>query len=87
ISPEPTQTLYFLIARFLEDGPCQQAAQVGGGWRRRGLPGRGRTDWTGKEHPRSYQNLVRQRPPDFLYCRWQEKGIIHPIFNLKAHIT
>lgn len=22
--------LYFLIARFLEDGPCQQAAQVGG---------------------------------------------------------
>lgn len=21
--------LYFLIARFLEDGPCQQAAQVG----------------------------------------------------------
>uniref|UniRef100_A0A8C9LDW5 BRWD/PHIP N-terminal domain-containing protein n=1 Tax=Pavo cristatus TaxID=9049 RepID=A0A8C9LDW5_PAVCR len=26
--PLPAE-LYFLIARFLEDGPCQQAAQVG----------------------------------------------------------
>lgn len=32
--------LYFLIARFLEDGPCQQAAQVGGA--RRGPGGRSR---------------------------------------------
>uniref|UniRef100_A0A8C3CMY5 Pleckstrin homology domain interacting protein n=1 Tax=Cairina moschata TaxID=8855 RepID=A0A8C3CMY5_CAIMO len=59
--PAVPAELYFLIARFLEDGPCQQAAQVGL------LPKR--TDWTGKEHPRSYQNLVRQRPhlaPDHL---------------------
>uniref|UniRef100_A0A8C5R7B4 Pleckstrin homology domain interacting protein n=1 Tax=Leptobrachium leishanense TaxID=445787 RepID=A0A8C5R7B4_9ANUR len=45
----PLPTLYFLIARFLEDGPCQQAAQL--------LPNR--VDWTGKEHPRTYQNLVK----------------------------
>lgn len=39
VSPAPLSRaeLYFLIARFLEDGPCQQAAQV----RRRG-PGGGR---------------------------------------------
>uniref|UniRef100_A0A8C6XUR3 Pleckstrin homology domain interacting protein n=1 Tax=Naja naja TaxID=35670 RepID=A0A8C6XUR3_NAJNA len=53
--------LYFLIARFLEDGPCQQAAQVrivagAGPWNL--LPKR--TDWTGKEHPRSYESLVRE---------------------------
>uniref|UniRef100_A0A669QF39 Pleckstrin homology domain interacting protein n=1 Tax=Phasianus colchicus TaxID=9054 RepID=A0A669QF39_PHACC len=62
--PLPAE-LYFLIARFLEDGPCQQAAQVG--TRGRLLPKR--TDWTGKEHPRSYQNLVkyyRHLAPDHL---------------------
>uniref|UniRef100_A0A8C5JPX0 Pleckstrin homology domain interacting protein n=1 Tax=Junco hyemalis TaxID=40217 RepID=A0A8C5JPX0_JUNHY len=54
-----SRELYFLIARFLEDGPCQQAAQL--------LPKR--TDWTGKEHPRSYENLVkyyRHLAPDHL---------------------
>ena len=51
--------LYFLIARFLEDGPCQQAAQVliREVAEKELLPRR--TDWTGKEHPRTYQNLVR----------------------------
>uniref|UniRef100_A0A8V8TPB8 Pleckstrin homology domain interacting protein n=2 Tax=Simiiformes TaxID=314293 RepID=A0A8V8TPB8_HUMAN len=49
--------LYFLIARFLEDGPCQQAAQVliREVAEKELLPRR--TDWTGKEHPRTYQNL------------------------------
>ncbi|XP_077162262.1 PH-interacting protein isoform X3 [Paroedura picta] len=61
--------LYFLIARFLEDGPCEQAAQVlirevG---EKELLPRR--TDWTGKEHPRSYASLVkyyRHLAPDHL---------------------
>uniref|UniRef100_A0A8D2M112 PH-interacting protein n=1 Tax=Varanus komodoensis TaxID=61221 RepID=A0A8D2M112_VARKO len=61
-SPPPFPAeLYFLIARFLENGPCQQAAQV------RLLPKR--TDWTGKEHPRSYESLVkyyRHLAPDHL---------------------
>uniref|UniRef100_A0A8V0XEQ7 PH-interacting protein n=1 Tax=Gallus gallus TaxID=9031 RepID=A0A8V0XEQ7_CHICK len=61
--------LYFLIARFLEDGPCQQAAQVliREVAEKELLPKR--TDWTGKEHPRSYQNLVkyyRHLAPDHL---------------------
>uniref|UniRef100_A0ACB8GCY0 Uncharacterized protein n=1 Tax=Sphaerodactylus townsendi TaxID=933632 RepID=A0ACB8GCY0_9SAUR len=52
--------LYFLIARFLEDGPCQQAAQVliREVAEKELLPKR--TDWTGKEHPRSYESLVRE---------------------------
>uniref|UniRef100_A0A4W4HQ24 PH-interacting protein n=1 Tax=Electrophorus electricus TaxID=8005 RepID=A0A4W4HQ24_ELEEL len=41
--------LYFLIARFLEAGPCQDAAEL--------LPKR--IDWTGKEHPGSYEHLVK----------------------------
>ncbi|KAJ6665823.1 hypothetical protein lerEdw1_001295 [Lerista edwardsae] len=50
--------LYFLIARFLESGPCQQAAQVliREVVEKELLPKR--TDWTGKEHPRSYENLI-----------------------------
>ncbi|XP_055980722.1 PH-interacting protein-like [Sorex fumeus] len=61
--------LYFLIARFLEDGPCQQAAQVlirEVAEKELLPPG---TDWTGKEHPRTYQNLVkyyRHLAPDHL---------------------
>uniref|UniRef100_G1K3G9 Mitochondrial inner membrane protease ATP23 homolog n=1 Tax=Xenopus tropicalis TaxID=8364 RepID=G1K3G9_XENTR len=59
--------LYFLIARFLEDGPCQQAAQL--------LPKR--VDWTGKEHARTYQNLVkyyRHLAPDHLLQICQRIG-------------
>ncbi|KAM6465548.1 PH-interacting protein isoform 1-T1 [Liasis olivaceus] len=61
--------LYFLIARFLEDGPCQQAAQVliREVAEKELLPKR--TDWTGKEHPRSYESLVkyyRHLAPDHL---------------------
>lgn len=62
VSPAPLSRaeLYFLIARFLEDGPCQQAAQVliREVAEKELLPRR--TDWTGKEHPRTYQNLVRR---------------------------
>ncbi|XP_064412563.1 PH-interacting protein [Latimeria chalumnae] len=61
--------LYFLIARFLEDGPCQQAAEVliREVEEKQLLPKR--TDWMGKEHPRTYENLVkcyRHIAPDHL---------------------
>uniref|UniRef100_A0A803TDS2 Pleckstrin homology domain interacting protein n=1 Tax=Anolis carolinensis TaxID=28377 RepID=A0A803TDS2_ANOCA len=63
-------SLYFLIARFLESGPCKQAAQVliREVAEQELLPRR--TDWTGKEHPRSYQSLVkyyRHLAPDHLF--------------------
>ncbi|TRY87016.1 hypothetical protein DNTS_009121, partial [Danionella cerebrum] len=51
--------LYFLIARFLEAGPCQDAAEtlIREVQEKELLPKR--TDWTGKEHPGSYENLVK----------------------------
>ncbi|XP_030641693.1 PH-interacting protein [Chanos chanos] len=51
--------LYFLIARFLEAGPCQNAAEtlIREVQEKELLPKR--TDWTGKEHPGSYENLVK----------------------------
>uniref|UniRef100_A0A3Q1B0A6 PH-interacting protein n=1 Tax=Amphiprion ocellaris TaxID=80972 RepID=A0A3Q1B0A6_AMPOC len=58
--------LYFLIARFLEAGPCQKAAEVGV-FAFRLLPKR--LDWTGQEHPGTYENLVklyRHITPDHL---------------------
>ncbi|KAM8954150.1 PH-interacting protein [Pelodytes ibericus] len=73
-STELKSELYFLIARFLEDGPCQEAAQVliREVEKKELLPTR--VDWTGKEHPRTYQNLVkyhRHLAPDHLLqiCR------------------
>ncbi|XP_078504227.1 PH-interacting protein isoform X2 [Lissotriton helveticus] len=61
--------LYFLIARFLEDGPCQEAAEVlvREVQHKQLLPKR--IDWTGRDHPRSYQSLVncyRHLAPDHL---------------------
>uniref|UniRef100_A0A673MKD6 PH-interacting protein-like n=1 Tax=Sinocyclocheilus rhinocerous TaxID=307959 RepID=A0A673MKD6_9TELE len=67
--PFPPQ-LYFLIARFLEAGPCQDAAEVdlfNTVFPLQLLPKR--IDWTGKEHPGSYENLVklyRHISPDHL---------------------
>uniref|UniRef100_A0AAQ6APR3 PH-interacting protein n=1 Tax=Amphiprion ocellaris TaxID=80972 RepID=A0AAQ6APR3_AMPOC len=61
-----TSELYFLIARFLEAGPCQKAAEVGV-FAFRLLPKR--LDWTGQEHPGTYENLVklyRHITPDHL---------------------
>ncbi|XP_063299084.1 PH-interacting protein isoform X1 [Pelobates fuscus] len=76
-STELKSELYFLIARFLEDGPCQQAAQVliREVEDKELLPTR--VDWTGKEHPRSYQNLVkyyRHLAPDHLLQICQRVG-------------
>ncbi|XP_015203672.1 PH-interacting protein isoform X1 [Lepisosteus oculatus] len=66
--------LYFLIARFLEAGPCQNAAEtlIKEVEEKELLPKR--TDWTGKEHPGTYENLVkiyRHVAPDHLLqiCR------------------
>uniref|UniRef100_A0A8C6ZUN1 BRWD/PHIP N-terminal domain-containing protein n=1 Tax=Nothoprocta perdicaria TaxID=30464 RepID=A0A8C6ZUN1_NOTPE len=55
--------LYYLIARFLQSGPCKRSAQVKPG------PGRGagliprRLDWQGKEHRRSFEDLVSAAGP------------------------
>ncbi|XP_044148409.1 PH-interacting protein-like [Bufo gargarizans] len=56
-STELQSELYFLISRFLEDGPCQEAAQVliREMEKKELLPRR--VDWTGEEHTRTYQNL------------------------------
>ncbi|XP_029107310.1 PH-interacting protein isoform X1 [Scleropages formosus] len=52
--------LYFLIARFLEAGPCETAAQtlIREVEEKELLPKR--TDWTGRQHRGSYDDLVKQ---------------------------
>ncbi|XP_029318564.1 PH-interacting protein isoform X2 [Cottoperca gobio] len=52
-----TSELYFLIARFLEAGPCQKAAEtlIREVEEKELLPIR--LDWTGQEHPGTYENL------------------------------
>ncbi|XP_024000040.1 PH-interacting protein [Salvelinus sp. IW2-2015] len=51
--------LYFLIARFLQSGPCQNAAEtlIREVEEKELLPTR--RDWTGKEHPGRYEDLVK----------------------------
>ncbi|XP_073482941.1 PH-interacting protein isoform X2 [Aquarana catesbeiana] len=76
-SSELKSELYYLVARFLEDGPCQEAAQVliREVEKKELLPKR--VDWTGKEHPRTYQNLVkyyRHLAPDHLLQICQRVG-------------
>uniref|UniRef100_A0A4W6DB62 PH-interacting protein n=1 Tax=Lates calcarifer TaxID=8187 RepID=A0A4W6DB62_LATCA len=61
--------LYFLIARFLQAGPCQKAAEtlIREVEEKELLPKR--LDWTGQEHPGTYENLVklyRHISPDHL---------------------
>ncbi|GLD59626.1 PH-interacting protein, partial [Lates japonicus] len=69
-SPPPTiPELYFLIARFLQAGPCQKAAEtlIREVEEKELLPKR--LDWTGQEHPGTYENLVklyRHISPDHL---------------------
>ncbi|XP_034017957.1 PH-interacting protein [Thalassophryne amazonica] len=54
-----TSELYFLIARFLEAGPCKIAAEtlIKEVEEKELLPQR--LDWTGQEHPGTYKNLVK----------------------------
>uniref|UniRef100_A0A8C9EWL3 Bromodomain and WD repeat domain containing 3 n=1 Tax=Pavo cristatus TaxID=9049 RepID=A0A8C9EWL3_PAVCR len=59
----PPLSLYYLIARFLQSGPCKKSAQVSGALIPR------RLDWQGKEHRRSFEDLVAVNahiPPDYL---------------------
>uniref|UniRef100_A0A8C7D9Y7 Pleckstrin homology domain interacting protein n=1 Tax=Oncorhynchus kisutch TaxID=8019 RepID=A0A8C7D9Y7_ONCKI len=58
LSLAPTE-LYFLIARFLQSGPCQNAAEtlIREVEEKELLPTR--RDWTGKEHPGRYEDLVK----------------------------
>ncbi|XP_042188943.1 PH-interacting protein isoform X3 [Callorhinchus milii] len=69
--------LYFLIARFLAAGPCRRATEVliGEVEGKQLLPKR--IDWQGKEHPRTYENLVkthRHIAPDHLFRICQRLG-------------
>ncbi|CAL1586002.1 unnamed protein product [Knipowitschia caucasica] len=54
-----TSELYFLIARFLQAGPCQDTAQslIREVEEKELLPKR--VDWTGQEHTGTYENLVK----------------------------
>lgn len=54
-----TSELYFLIARFLEAGPCRKSAEslIKEVEEKELLPRR--LDWTGQEHPGTYKNLVK----------------------------
>uniref|UniRef100_A0A8B9RR10 BRWD/PHIP N-terminal domain-containing protein n=1 Tax=Accipiter nisus TaxID=211598 RepID=A0A8B9RR10_9AVES len=59
----PTQLeaeLYYLIARFLQSGPCKKSAQVSGETGEGGGLIPRRLDWQGKEHRRSFEDLVSQ---------------------------
>ncbi|XP_015274333.1 PREDICTED: bromodomain and WD repeat-containing protein 3 [Gekko japonicus] len=62
--------LYYLIARFLQSGPCKKSAQVRGEARDPGRPLiPRRLDWQGKEHRRSFEDLVAAYahiPPNYL---------------------
>ncbi|XP_075429010.1 bromodomain and WD repeat-containing protein 3-like [Ascaphus truei] len=61
--------LYFLIARFLQSGPCRRSAQVLAEELEEYQLIPPRRDWEGKEHRRSFQALVAANahiPPDYL---------------------
>uniref|UniRef100_A0A8C6JI16 Uncharacterized protein n=1 Tax=Melopsittacus undulatus TaxID=13146 RepID=A0A8C6JI16_MELUD len=63
----PPPQLYYLIARFLQSGPCKKSAQVSGEPGAPLIPRR--LDWQGKEHRRSFEDLVAVNahiPPDYL---------------------
>nr|XP_055132729.1 bromodomain and WD repeat-containing protein 3-like [Symphalangus syndactylus] len=68
----PTQIeaeLYYLIARFLQSGPCNKSAQVLVQELEEHQLIPCRLDWEGKEHRRSFEDLVAANahiPPDYL---------------------
>ncbi|XP_062620168.1 bromodomain and WD repeat-containing protein 3-like isoform X2 [Saccostrea cucullata] len=57
-SSSVTEELYFLIARFLAQGPCRGAAEVLQRELKENQLLPKRIDWEGREHERSYENLV-----------------------------
>ncbi|XP_070615885.1 bromodomain and WD repeat-containing protein 3 [Erythrolamprus reginae] len=68
----PTQLeaeLYYLIARFLQSGPCKKSAKVLVAELEEHQLIPRRLDWQGKEHRRSFEDLVAANahiPPDYL---------------------
>ncbi|KAJ7310307.1 hypothetical protein JRQ81_007211 [Phrynocephalus forsythii] len=61
--------LYYLIARFLHSGPCKKSAQVLVEELEEHQLIPRRLDWQGKEHRRSFEDLVAANahiPPDYL---------------------
>ncbi|XP_055420885.1 bromodomain and WD repeat-containing protein 3 isoform X10 [Bubalus kerabau] len=68
----PTQIeaeLYYLIARFLQSGPCNKSAQVLVQELEEHQLIPRRLDWEGREHRRSFEDLVAANahiPPDYL---------------------
>ncbi|KAL2096562.1 hypothetical protein ACEWY4_008710 [Coilia grayii] len=61
--------LYYLISRFLTTGPCRRAAEVLATELEENQLLPRRLDWEGKEHPRSYEDVVaanRHIAPDHL---------------------
>ncbi|EGW08100.1 Bromodomain and WD repeat-containing protein 3, partial [Cricetulus griseus] len=61
--------LYYLIARFLQSGPCNKSAQVLVQELEEHQLIPRRLDWEGKEHRRSFEDLVAANahiPPDYL---------------------
>ncbi|KAF7664608.1 hypothetical protein LDENG_00171740 [Lucifuga dentata] len=74
-----TSELYFLIARFLEAGPCQNAAEtlIREVEEKELLPKR--LDWTGQEHPGTYENLAGEE-------EWDHFVRTHQV-NLYRHIS
>lgn len=57
-SSSVTEELYFLIARFLSQGPCRGAAEALQRELKENKLLPKRIDWEGTEHERSYENLV-----------------------------
>ncbi|KAM9318229.1 bromodomain and WD repeat-containing protein 3 [Pholidichthys leucotaenia] len=61
--------LYYLISRFLSTGPCRRAAEVLASELEEYKLLPGRLDWLGKEHPKTYEDVVasnRHIAPDHL---------------------
>ncbi|KAM4663406.1 bromodomain and WD repeat-containing protein 3 [Discoglossus pictus] len=61
--------LYFLIARFLQSGPCRRSAQVLAEELEQHELIPHRLDWEGKRHRRTFEDLVAANahiPPDYL---------------------
>uniref|UniRef100_A0A3P8UJ05 BRWD/PHIP N-terminal domain-containing protein n=1 Tax=Cynoglossus semilaevis TaxID=244447 RepID=A0A3P8UJ05_CYNSE len=54
----PSSQLYYLISRFLTTGPCRRAAEVLVSELEENQLLPGRLDWLGKEHPRTYEEVV-----------------------------
>ncbi|XP_056665186.1 bromodomain and WD repeat-containing protein 3 isoform X5 [Monodelphis domestica] len=69
--------LYYLIARFLQSGPCNKSAQVLVEELEEHQLIPRRLDWEGKEHQRSFEDLVSANahiPPDYLLKICQRIG-------------